>query len=499
MQTFKHYPTGTAVPASPHSVCSSLPTLDAVIGYEEKRADVMQLMKQGYPRFVRHEWIHKLAQTLAEKQGLKAHQLIPTCSPIAAERLCNYALGAAPESIIETEELSCAVLPDDPEILKRGYAFLQHTGSLVTSRQAEDYLLSCGILEQRFQESTIAEGAESVILEELRTLSPQASRVWLARCGMASGFAALMAAAQIQMRRERTVWIQLGWLYLDTQRILENLLQQGARCIKVLDVYDLDSLLKTIADLGDEFAGIISEIPTNPLVQTADMEALSASVREHGGLMILDPSLVSLANLDALPWADLQVVSLTKYTGWGCDVLAGALMLNADSQLHDELVSEIPRWLEAPYPRDLERLAFEMKSWRPVVERLNQNTCALAEWLQSYPAVRAVHWAYHPRATRNYRQLTQSENRPGSILTLELKQPLASFYDRCNFVKGPSFGTDFTLMCPFMILAHYDLTNNPNGRAHLKSHGIDPDLIRLSCGTEPLDAIKEEFRRVLSA
>jgi cystathionine gamma-synthase len=53
------------------------------------------------------------------------------------------------------------------------------------------------------------------------------------------------------------------------------------------------------------------------------------------------------------------------------------------------------------------------------------------------------------------------------------------------------------MMCPFMYLAHYDLVKSPEGRATLKARGVDPDLIRLSIGLEPVEAIIGELDRTL--
>jgi cystathionine gamma-synthase len=60
-----------------------------------------------------------------------------------------------------------------------------------------------------------------------------------------------------------------------------------------------------------------------------------------------------------------------------------------------------------------------------------------------------------------------------------------------RLVKGPSFGVRFSLACPFLYLAHYDLVSTGQGRRQLRGHGLEPDLVRLSVGAEPLEAIQE--------
>jgi cystathionine gamma-synthase len=64
-------------------------------------------------------------------------------------------------------------------------------------------------------------------------------------------------------------------------------------------------------------------------------------------------------------------------------------------------------------------------------------------------------------------------------------------------VKGPSFGVNFTLLCPFMYLAHYDLVSTPEGRKKLANLGIDPALIRVSVGAEPYEQIEAAFAEAL--
>ena len=54
-----------------------------------------------------------------------------------------------------------------------------------------------------------------------------------------------------------------------------------------------------------------------------------------------------------------------------------------------------------------------------------------------------------------------------------------------------------TLICPFMYLAHYDLVNTPAGRAELAESGLDPDLLRLSVGTEPVADIVSALAEAL--
>ena len=88
-------------------------------------------------------------------------------------------------------------------------------------------------------------------------------------------------------------------------------------------------------------------------------------------------------------------------------------------------------------------------------------------------------------------KLAVAPDATGGMITFTLKElgGLEKFYDRLRLPKGPSFGMKTTLICPFMYLAHYDLVTTAEGRAELARNGLDPDLLRLSVGAEPVEQI----------
>lgn len=54
-------------------------------------------------------------------------------------------------------------------------------------------------------------------------------------------------------------------------------------------------------------------------------------------------------------------------------------------------------------------------------------------------------------------------------------------------------GTNFTLACPYAILAHY------NELDWAASWGVDPDLVRVSVGTEDKEKLLRVFRDAVKA
>jgi cystathionine gamma-synthase len=49
---------------------------------------------------------------------------------------------------------------------------------------------------------------------------------------------------------------------------------------------------------------------------------------------------------------------------------------------------------------------------------------------------------------------------------------------------------------PYTYLAHFDLLQTEEGRKFLEEAGLDPRIIRISVGTEPLEDIINEFEKI---
>jgi cystathionine gamma-synthase len=320
----------------------------------------------------------------------------------------------------------------------------------------------------------------------------------LANCGMNAVYAAFRAASDLQAPRGRTGWVQLGWLYLDTISILRKFTASRSDYLHVPDVMDLGALERLLADRGTGIAGVVAEVPTNPLMQTADVGRLASLCRAHAVKLILDPSLSSAFSVDCFPHADLVVNSLTKYTGSDGDIIAGLVAVNPAAPDAGALRRGVAASIESPYPRDLARLAAQIGNTAGVLARIEESTPRVAAFLASHPAVRTTHWALQTASRANYLRVARAPGATGGMISFTLRGRLDAFYDRLRLPKGPSFGMRTTLICPFMYLAHYDLVTTEAGRAELAANGLDPDLLRLCVGTEPaadiIGALDEALR-----
>lgn len=73
----------------------------------------------------------------------------------------------------------------------------------------------------------------------------------------------------------------------------------------------------------------------------------------------------------------------------------------------------------------------------------------------------------------------------GTLFSLTFTSSEAShaFYNALQCAKGPSLGTNFTLSCPYTILAHY------HERPWAAGYGIEEGIVRISVGLEDRDVL----------
>ena len=493
MQAFSHIPLGEPIPDRPHAVSCSLPTMAAVRGYEEKDPAVTARLVGGYPRFVVHPLARRLTSELAARHGLRGRTLWLASSRAMAGALLSHlcSAGAAGAEPFEAGGVAGVSHAESREAFQLAKQYLQNVGGYLSSREAEDRLFALGLGPVPAEEELFEGDAAAEVRRVMAPLfaGAAAGDLLLANSGMNAFHAAFRAVSALQAPRGRTAWVQLGWLYLDTIAILRRFTPSAADYIHVADVVDASALRRVFEERGASIAGVVAEIPTNPLVQTADVGALAALCRAHGARLVLDPSLVSAFSVDCLAQSDLVATSLTKYTGSDGDIIAGLLAVNPAGPDAGFLRSSAAAAIEAPYGRDLSRLAAQVGKTAEVLARIEQGTPRVAAFLSSHPAVKSVHWALGEPSRAAYLRVARSPGATGGIVSFTLRGPLERFYDRLRLPKGPSFGMGTTLICPFMYLAHYDLVTTEAGRAELRANGLDPELLRLSVGTEPVDEI----------
>ena len=502
------YSLGEAVPDSPHSVVSNLPTLADVCAYEEKATYVAAAMGQGYPRFVEHRWVRALRERMAADLG------VPAVSAVVVRKLTRHLRDSilALDPAIQCHSFDAQVygLATDLLYLSTEHyssdaeaklkAFVQHTGCRISSRIAEELLSGLGYFggEWKGIDGTECKGAERAVIQSIAELSglPSSEAVSITASGMNAFYAAFKAMQSRQLARGRTECLQLGWLYVDSGHILQKYLSAEETLSVEYEICDTEAILAKVESLGEALSVVVLEFPTNPFCELADLKRISEAVWAQGGLLLIDPSILSVYNVNCTPYADVLVSSLTKYAAHTGDVMAGTVVVNEASVAYAELREGISAHAIPLHGADLCALQRSMRTAQSSVGRINENTRRVVDFLKGHPKVRRVFSVSENQQEHAYLNAAYAQ---GSIVSIELAGSMEVFYDRVQLVKGPSFGTDFTIVCPYFYLAHYDLVMDTSPNNLCDRLGVDRNLIRISVGCEPIEELLGAFASALDA
>jgi cystathionine gamma-synthase len=477
-------PLGSVVPSSLHATVVSLPTLADIEGYERKEERVWKTISAGYPRFVRNRLVQEAAQQAAQKYK-RTGELFPVVSLKSAQALLKWA-GILNAQVDQEADWVLISIPAGPAAEKLA-KLIQHTGILISSRQAEAYLKNIPRLENTSATEKIKSFCAPYLAEA------KVENILISLSGMNAAYAAVTAVNQIQNPKGKNIWIQLGWLYVDSAKILEK--NSSTEHIFIKNIQELAQVEKILKE--GRVAGIFAEAPNNPQLETPDVPRLRELCDQYGAKLVLDPSAVSIATLNLLPYADIVCSSLTKYAASEGDVMAGILAVNENRPEAAQLIKEAKNIIEPLHPLDAEALARQITKLNEVVQKINVSANIIAQRLSKHPAIAFVRTTEAVATKSNYHKLKRTSAGMGSLITVELKKEMRGVYDKLKCVKGPSFGLEFTLVSPYLWLAHFDEVTTEAGREEIRSAGLDPNLLRISIGLEPVEEIWDMLEKAL--
>jgi cystathionine gamma-synthase len=467
---------GQPIPASTHAVSVALPRWQDVVGYEEKEPATINRLSTGYPRFV----VHPLVQELGRRIG-NGNPCLPFPSLRAAQLAVEFVRrsGDLPAKVVTRDGVFGVLTNNDG--LNALRSFWQHTGLIVSSRQAEALL-------ERQAAGPGSDAAQISLRQQLAELYDCAeSDVFLAPTGMAAMFAALQA---VVARTPGTPTAQLGFPYVDTLKLQQKLGNGG---ILLHHLGTIETELRALLD-QQRIAGCFCEIPGNPLLGCADLRRVSPLLRQRQVPLVVDDVVATPVNVDLAPYADLIATSLTKFFVGTGDAMGGALICNPKSPLYPELKRIVQaQHEELLWPEDAVVLAQHARAFPERMRRHNQTGCLIAERLREHRAIERV-WYPKWEFAQAYEAVRRPDGGWGALITFlpkNAEQNSPAIYDRLPFCKGPSLGTIFTLACPFTLLAHYTELD------WAESCGVSRYLIRISVGLEDPEELWGRLDRAL--
>jgi cystathionine gamma-synthase len=475
---------GRPIPDSPHAISVCLPLWEHNVGYEEGDPGVIDRMQAGYPRFFLNPLVQQLFDGVANSFGggcacfaFPSKSVALRCQQYVQTQLDAHLLVDA-----VTENVWVVIGP--PEAADIMQQFWQHGGEIVSSRAAEIALAG--------QSPTISEcNSKRTIRQRVASLNGCDPRdIYL----FPSGMAAIYLAWRVCRRfRPDMRSVQFGFPYVDTLKLQQRFVSDGVRFFPHGDQTELAGLKSLVS--SEPIQAVFCESPTNPLLVTPDIPQLRILANEHGFPLVVDDTVGALINTETLSYSDLMTTSLTKFFSGAGDVLAGSLIVNPNGPHAKQLRTLVDdEYEDLFYDCDADVLAKNSADAAQRVQRINTSAEAVADYLFAHPAVDQL---FYPKFTTRdaYESILKPGGGFGGLFSMTLKQPDAAphFYDALAIAKGPNLGTNFSLACPYTILAHYDELE------FAESCGVSRNLVRVSIGLEDTDWLIQRFAAALSS
>jgi cystathionine gamma-synthase len=488
-------PCGDTVPLqNPHAISVSLPTIADVCGYEEHTESVIQKLKSAYPRFRRSQYVNKVVDYVKRQKGLpESYDLIPVCSKSAVELISRIAqiklewYAVDDICFIQVNHDS----PHSPTIK----SIIQNIGLIPSSRKAEHFLFSNLVISGKFDEKKETVSPSLKIREKLAEAyqNTTADNIYLCNTGMNAIYSAFEGVRRIQKRHGRNIFVQLGWLYLDTMEIVEK---YGDEKYVIQNVGSMEELGAWLKIHGHEVAGVITEVPLNPQIKVFDLPRLSQLAGEYNFPVIIDATMGTPFNVETIEYCDIVVESLTKFASGNADLLMGAVIVKNRNRLPEDVNLELPAIVETPFIGDIERLAWSIGGYEKRVRAIASNTALLITELKKQKHIAQLLSVLENDSVENFRKISKGESCIPGVISIVFDKELRYYYDRMRLPKGPSFGTEFTLAMPYIYLAHYELIKSTEGRKKLADINIHPELLRISVGTENIEELIKVFTEI---
>lgn len=478
---------GQSLPQSVHANSVCLPTWADVIAYEEADPRVLGQLRTGYPRFFMHPVTERLLQECRRRfaRGDELCHVYPSRASAERSRESLQRWSGHAGRLDAWSDDGPFVVCYPPTSHEAARKHWRHSGEGISSRRAESLLQGKPVPD--------SQTAKQAVRQRIgQWTGAPADSVYLFSSGMGAVYAVYRAICRLWPDR---MSVQFGFPYVDTLKIQQDM-GLGAHFLPRGDATDLRQLGELVA--AEPLSAIFCEFPSNPLLVSPNLTALSELARRQQIPLIVDETLGTYVNTDVLRVADVAITSLTKYFTGAGDVLAGAAIINPHSPLAEVLRQAIDGTYEdLLWDDDALLLAEYSNDFPERVRRINRTAEQVCDFCRSHPAIAQVYYPKY-RTSANYEAFRRPDGGYGGLFSILLnnKHPertTARFFDALELCKGPNLGVNFSLCCPFTLLAHYRELD------FVERCGVSRYLVRISVGLEEPEVLIERLDRALQA
>jgi cystathionine gamma-synthase len=236
---------------------------------------------------------------------------------------------------------------------------------------------------------------------------------------------------------------------------------------------------------------LVVESPTNPMIEVADLPALTAAARAAGALTIVDNTFATpLVQRPLDAGADVVVHSVTKYLAGHSDVVLGALVTpgtDAGRELHQRLRTHRQLNGSIAGPQEVWLALRGLRTLAVRVERAQANAAELARRLAGHSAVERVRHPSlpddpgHERAARQMRGF-------GAMLSVDV---------RGGAEAAERVAAATRLWVHATSLGGVESTLERRRRHAAESALVPEGLLRLSVGIEDVEDLWADLDRAL--
>ncbi|MDR1535708.1 MAG: PLP-dependent aspartate aminotransferase family protein [Planctomycetota bacterium] len=311
-------------------------------------------------------------------------------------------------------------------------------------------------------------------------------------CAFSSGLAALDAVLRLLGPLAGKRLIVTEDPYGGTVRLLDKFFRPIGLDTVYIDTSDTGAVER---ELERGALALLLEIPSNPLLRVADVDALAAAAKRAGALLIVDNTFLTPHLFRPLEHgADLVVYSATKYLGGHNDLVAGAAVCRTEEM--GTRLALVQNAVGAVLgPMDSWLLLRGLKTLAVRLDRQQENARGVAEFLRRCPRVSRVRYPGLP-GDPGHERLRRQASGFGAMVSFEVEDPErveAILTGTKIFSFAESLGGVESLITFPVRQTHADI--EPAERERL---GITDRLLRLSVGIENLEDLLEDLEQALA-
>ena len=282
-------------------------------------------------------------------------------------------------------------------------------------------------------------------------------------------------------------------VYGGTYRIFDKVYKRYGIDFTFIDARDPANFEKAIRP---ETKMLWIETPTNPMLQLADIKALSEIAHKKNIKMVVDNTFASPYLQRPLDQgADIVVHSTTKYIGGHSDVVGGTVITSDDAvyetlKFHQNAVGAVPGpmdcWLVL---KGVKTLAIRMREHC-------KNARKIADYLEKHPAVEKIYYpglTTHPQHDLAKKQMDDFGGMVSLVVRGGFENAKLVLKSTKLFTLAESLGGVESLISHPASMTHGSIPKEQR-----EARGVVDGLIRLSCGIEDVDDLIADLEQALA-